>query len=181
MSRPLRVALLSSTASADAAALAGALRLAGQQPVLMAPGAPTAPAGTGVIRLRRLPEAPLRFRFIGDGLGHLPHARVALSRGGFDLAHAFNPVDALAAVAWARRAGRPAVLTFIAPLERETIGNRRLRLATLERAVYGADTVIAASEAVRTSLRRLLAIDAPVLAAADAAGHLALYRELGAG
>lgn len=181
MSRPLHVALLTGEAAPQAAALAEALRSAGQLPVLMVRDPTGAYADTESIRLRSLPDKPLRSRRIGDGLAHLPHAFVALARGKFDLAHAFSPADALPAVAWARRSRRPAVLTFVAPLERETIANRRLRLATLKRAVYGADVVLATSHDVQKSLRRMLALDAPVLASSDAAGHLSLYRELAAG
>jgi len=176
VTRPLRVAVLGR--QAGAADLAGALSAAGQRPVLLWAGAARAPAGVEAIRLRGLLEAPLEFRSIGDGLGHLPHAWFALARGGFEVAHAFAPADALPAVAWARRSHRPVVLTFTTPLSRATIANRRLRLATVERAVQGVDAVLAADEEVRRSLRRLLALEAPVVAPGDAAGHLALYREL---
>ncbi len=180
MSHSLRVALLASAAARDAAALAEGLSMAGQLPTLMATDPAGASPGTHVVRLRRLADKALRLRGLGDDVAHLPHARVALARGRFDLAHAFGAVDALPAIAWARRSRRPAVLTFVEPLERETIANRRLRLATLERAVHGADVVLAANEEVRSSLRRLLALEASVIAPSDAARHLSLYRELGA-
>jgi len=178
VSQPLRVALLASASSEEAALLAGALHGAGHLPALLAPDPVGAPAGTEVVRLRSLPDRPLAFRQIGDGLAHLPHACVALARGRFDVAHAFTPVDALAAVAWARRSSGVAVLTFVEPLQRETIGDRRFRLTTLKRSVGGAGAVLAATDEVRRSLRRLLALDVRVVAPPDAAGHLAVYREL---
>lgn len=182
MSRALRVALLAGGGGGPGAVtLAGALHRAGHAPTLMTPDALVAPAGVDVLRLRDVPDRPLRSRSIGDGLAHVPHACVALARGHFDLAHAFSPADALPAVVWARRSSRPVVLTFVEPLQRETIGNRRLRLATLEQAIERADLVLAADEGVRTSLRRLLALDAPVVSLSDADGHVALYRALGGG
>jgi len=181
LSGTLRVALLGSATSPGARDLGEALLAAGQRPTLLAPGAGHAPAGMQVVRLRRLAERGLRFRGIDDGLAHVPHALVALARAEFEAAHAFSPVDAIPALAWARRSHRPVLLTFVEPLRRETIASRRLSLATLERAVGGADAVLAADDAVAASLRRLLALEAPILAPSDAPGHLALYRRLGAG
>jgi hypothetical protein len=122
--------------------------------------------------------ALLRFRGIHDGFERVPGAFVALARGRFDVAHAFSPVDALAAVAWARRGRRAAVLTLTEPLRRATIADTRWRLATLERALGGAGAVVAANEEVRESARHLLALDLPVLAPADGAANRALYGRL---
>ena len=178
MNRPLRVALLGGAAATDAATLARGLHRAGQLPTLLTPDPATAPPGTEVVRLRSVANAPLHVRRIGDGLGYLPHAWIALARGRFDLAHGFEPAGALPAVAWARRSQRPVVLTFAEPLDRATIANGRLRLATLERALHGADAVLASSDEVRRSLRRLLALEVRVVDPSDAAAHVALYREL---
>lgn len=181
MSRPLRVAVLESAVAPGATTLAAALHAAGHRPVLLTTHPAGAPAGVDVVQLRALPERPLRSRGIGDALEHLPHAMVALARRRFDVVHAFRPADALAAIAWARGARRTAVLTFADPLRRETIANRRLRLETLEAAVRGVDAVLAGSDEVATSLRRLLALDVRCLEPGDAAGHLALYAALAAG
>jgi hypothetical protein len=133
------------------------------------------------MRLRALPEGVLRRRGFGIGAGHLPHALAALAGGRFDVAHAFAPADALVALAWARTARRPVLLTFGDPLRREAIAAARLRLEALEAAVRRADAVLAASEEARASLHRLLALETPCVPVGDAAAHLALYRRLGAG
>lgn len=178
MSSPLRVALLTRAAAPEAVALAEALARAGQLPSLIAPEPGAAGAGIGTRPLQNLAGRLLRSRGIGDGLDRLPHDLLELTRARFDLAHAFSPMDALAALAWSRRSRSPVVLTFTEPLRRETIANRRLKLATLERAVNGADAVVAATDEVQRSLRRLLALDAPVVPAFDTGGYLSLYREL---
>lgn len=127
-------------------------------------------------------EAALRPRKLGDGLGHAAVHALAVRRGAFDLVHAFSPANALAtrgARLAVRGGGAPvAVLTFPAPVERAGLADRRLRLATLERAIAGADAVLAGDEEVAASLRRWLTIEARVLAPGDAAGHAALYAEL---
>src|SRR5205085_1256473 len=115
-------------------------------------------------------------RKIGDGLAHLPAALLALGRGGYGVAHAFTPTDALAAIAWARRSGRPAVFTCMDAPERETIAARRLRLATWRRAVGQTSAVLAASEETAEGLRRWFAVDAPVVDPGDAEANVAAYR-----
>lgn len=181
MSRPVRIALLHSAGAAGPAALAAALRAAGERPALLTTEPAAAPAGVDVVALRVLPERPLRARGIGDHLEHLPHALLALARGRYDVVHAFRPVDAVAAAVSTRGARRAAVLTVAEPLRRETIADRRLRLESLEAAVARVDAVLAGSEEARASLRRLLALDARVVAPGDAAAHLALYRDLVSG
>jgi hypothetical protein len=118
-------------------------------------------------------EAALRPRKLGEGLGHVPPAALAVRRGRFDVAHAFSPAAALAA-----GGARVAVLTFPAPVDRGGLADRRLRLATLERALAACDAVVAPDPEVQSSLRRWLAVDARVLGPADGAGHAALYAEL---
>ncbi|MEA2420620.1 MAG: hypothetical protein QOE60_2826 [Thermoleophilaceae bacterium] len=117
-------------------------------------------------------DAALRVRKLGDGLGSAAAAALALRRGRFDVAHAFTPEGALAAT-WAN--GRASALTFTEPLRRERLADRRLRLATLERAVARSGAVLAADDEVRGSLERWLGVEARVL---DAEGHAALYAEL---
>ncbi len=122
----------------------------------------------GQSRAGALLEAALRPRKLGEGLGHVAPAALAVRRGRFDIAHAFSPAAALAGAA---------VLTFAAPVTRERLADRRLKLATLERAL-ATSTVVASSDAARASLRRWLGVDARVLDPADGAGHAALYAEL---
>lgn len=124
-------------------------------------------------RAGALLDAALRPRKLGEGLGHVPPAALAVRRGGYDVAHAFNPAAALAA-----GSARVAVLTFPAPVRRERLADRRQRLATLERALAVAGAVVAPDAEVADSLRRWLAIEPRILAPVDAAGHAALYAEL---
>ena len=154
----LRVALLAAPA---ARALAPALAAAGQRPE--------------IVRGAGLPAAPLRLRKLGEDLERVPLAALAVRLRGFDVAHAFTPSAALAA-AWGRP--RAAVLTFPEPVRRERLADRRLRLATLERALAGSAAVVAPDDAVAASLWRWLGVKAAVLRPDDGAGHAALYAEL---
>ena len=129
--------------------------------------------GVSVLQVPSLPAAPLRLRKLGEDLVHLPAAALAVRSGGFDIVHAFSPPDALAAPA-----GAPVVLTFGAPVRRDGLADRRLRLAVLRRALARSSAVVASSEAVEASLMRWLGIRAERLDGADAAGHVALYRRL---
>ena len=145
---------------------------------LLDPPAPLVAPGLAVTVLApRAPlvDAALGLRKLGDGLGSAAAAWVALRRGRFDVAHAFTPEGAVAA-GWAN--GPASVLTFTEPLRRERLSDRRLRLATLERAVRVSDAVVAGDDAVAESLERWLGIDAPVIDPADGEGHRELYAAL---
>jgi hypothetical protein len=156
------------------AALGRALLAAGHAPLLVAAaGAPT--AGLPSRRVPRLPAALLRVRGLDEELAHVPAAALALRRGRFDALHAFSPEDALAAsLAVAERVA----ITFAAPLRRERLADRRLRLPVLVRAVERSGAVLAVSEEVRASLAWWLGVDARVLAPGDAEAHAALYSQL---
>jgi Glycosyltransferase Family 4 len=120
-------------------------------------------------------EALLRRRGFAGPLTHLPSAVATLAAGGFHVVHAFSVPDAVAALAWRRLSGAPVVLTCDEVLGRGNVADRRLRLASLQRATEGADALLAADEVVRASVRRWLALDARVLAPAD---HAQLYERL---
>jgi Glycosyltransferase Family 4 len=162
----LRVALVAHGGGAPARDLEATLRAAGHEAALIAP----APVGAV--------EAALRFRGFTGPLTHVPRAFVALAQGGFDVAHAFSAPDALAAHLFRRRAGRPAVFTCAEVLDRSSVADRRLRLRLLAAAVEDSDAVLAASEAAQEALWRWMAVEAPVVAASDAAGHERVYRAL---
>jgi Glycosyltransferase Family 4 len=179
MSDSLRVALIDYECGKATEALAAGLLERGHRPAVLTASSRARPsAEVTVVSLRELPDAPLRLRKIGDRLAHVPDAWLALSRGQFDVAHAFTATDALPAIAWSRRTGRPSVFTCVDPPRREDLAARRLRLATWQRAVEGSDAVIAPNEDVARALRRWLAVDASVLAARDGEAHLALYDRL---
>jgi hypothetical protein len=166
----MRIALLqhdhgsAAPATAHVRELASALGAAGHDVELVAPG-------------WALPDAPLRLRKIGDRPGRIPSAWLALTRGDYDVAHAFTPQDAAAAVLWAR-SGRPAVVSLCEPLERARLADRRLRLALLRVALERSAAVLAPDAAVAASVRRWMAADARVVAPGSAEGHLAVYAEV---
>jgi hypothetical protein len=155
----VNVALVDHTGGGAARELAGELRA----DLIAARGVPGA-------------EQVLRVRGFTAALTHVPLAVAALARGGYDVAHAFTPTDALAALTWRRATGGGAVVyTLTGPVGRDTLADRRLKLRLLERALAEGDAVLAADDAARDAARRWLALDVPVL---DAAGHERLYREL---
>jgi len=187
----LRIALLhhaygaeDDAATGQARKLALALALAGHQVELIAAGPPRGRAvedGVTVVRPRTLPDAPLRLRKIGDRPGRLPGSWLSLRAGAYCLAHAFTPQDALAALLWSRSARRPVVFTCSEPLRRDTLADRRLRLAMLRCAGERTDAVVAPDAATAESLRRWLAVEARLVAPGSAEGHLELYAELARG
>lgn len=157
----MRVALLCRDPRGRAAAgeLAAALRAAGHDAALLDRGSAAA-------------EALLRRRGFTEALSAVPFGAAALARGRFDVAHAFSPADAAAALL-ARRA--PVVFTCAETLDRARVADRRLRLALLRRAVEQSDAVTAVDAPAREALARWLALDVPVLAPGDADGYARLY------
>jgi hypothetical protein len=123
-------------------------------------------------------ERLLARRGFTPGLTRVPAAVAALVRGDFDVVHAFTAPDATAALLARRRSGRPVVFTCTEVLDRDRVADRRLRLATLQRAVEECDALLAADDAVRAGLERWFALSPPVLAPRDAAAHERLYRDL---
>lgn len=163
---PLRVALLDHAAGADSRVLAAALQAAGHGPEAI---------GSHAIDAA---EALLRLRGFTPQVSHVPGALRALARGGFDVAHAFTVPDAIAALAWRRRSGRPVVYTCGEPIDRAVLADRRLRLWSLRRAVEGADALLVPGEEARAAFERWLVARPVVASARDAAVHERLYRDL---
>ena len=133
-----------------------------------------------LVRAARLDvaEALLSRRGFTGPLSHVPLATVRLLKGSFDVAHAFTPSDAAAALFWRRRTGRPVVFTNVEPLTRASVADRRLRARLLADAVEQSDVVVAASDDAREGLRRWMAVDAPVLSSDDAGAYAQLYAAL---
>src|SRR5688572_28639926 len=119
--------------------------------------------GLPILRLRRPPDGRLRRRNFEHHMTHVPLSYLALTRGGYDLAHAVHPTDGLAASRWARRTGRPAVLSYLGVPNRAALMSHRLRLEITQRAVEGATVVTALSRAARDAFRRWLGVDAQVI------------------
>lgn len=104
--------------------------------------------GLTVVRNRRPPAIlPADRR---HHLSHIPASARALRRGHYGIAHALHPSDALAAVNWTRRSGRPTIFTVPAFPPSDA---GRLRLATLRRIFSGADAIVVPTDAVGESIR----------------------------
>jgi glycosyltransferase involved in cell wall biosynthesis len=69
--------------------------------------------GLPVTFSRRYRDAWLRRHQFDDYWTHVPATFRALSRGTYDLAHAFYPTDALAAALWSRRSGHPSIFSVM--------------------------------------------------------------------
>jgi phosphatidylinositol alpha-mannosyltransferase len=138
--------------------LARGLVARGHHPRLITshPGArETTTDGFPVIRNRRLAERPLRLLGLHEYAGHVPAGYRTLRRGDDDLAHAFYLTDALAAVRWSRRTGRPAVYSPMGVPIPELLHGNRLRLAMWRRATARSAAVVALSEAAAAPMRTL--------------------------
>lgn len=150
------------------AELAGDLAGRGHSPRVLTstPGgaAPATQDGYPVVRNRRLPDGFLvRRRGFQEHLSHVPFSYMSLVRGTDDVAHAFYPTDAAAALRWARRTGRPAVFSYMGVPQREVLAGRRLRLQLVTAAVRESDAVLALSEAAADAMRRWLGVDPRVI------------------
>ncbi|MFL5912705.1 MAG: glycosyltransferase family 4 protein [Gaiellaceae bacterium] len=139
----------------------------GEQPRLITshPGRPsrTVEDGLEVIRSWRPPEGRLRRRLVEDYVTHVPFSYLHLTRDDYDIAHAFQGPDALAAVKWSERTGKPAVFTFLGLPTRRNLVQRRGRLQAVLKAAEGSDAVIALSQAAAEGFRRELGIQARVI------------------
>jgi glycosyltransferase involved in cell wall biosynthesis len=120
--------------------------------------------GLPIVRHWRPPEARLRRRLYEDYLTHVPFSYMSLRAGHDDVAVALYPTDALAAVRWSRRTGRPAVFCYLGIPHREGLANRRRRLEIMQRATAGSAAVVALSEVARRGFQRWLGVDARVIA-----------------
>jgi glycosyltransferase involved in cell wall biosynthesis len=119
--------------------------------------------GLEVIRNWRPPEGRLLRREFEDYLTHLPFSYLTLVRGDDDVAHAMYPTDALAAVRWSERTGRPAVLSWMGLASRRWLASRRLRARIALEAVERSSAVTALSETAAAALRRELGVEARVI------------------
>lgn len=162
----LRIALLGGGCPA-VSDLRAALEDLGHQPVLSG-----APAGG---RLAKVMERLLHARGFPTSHAQVPLVARSLSRGGFDLVHAFSADDAAVAVRWGQRAGKPVVFTCVDPPTRESLADRRGRLESVV-AALDADVVTAADEQTRTAIEHWLARDVDVVPLTDGAAYEALYR-----
>jgi hypothetical protein len=125
-------------------------------------------------------EAGLGRRGFTDSLTTVPSTLRVLERGDYDVAHAFAPAAAYAALLWRRRRHPRLAVVFTSTeiLHRDRLADRRRRLTTMAAAVERSDAVTVTTPVAQASLLRWMATDAELIAATDAAGHAALYARL---
>ena len=119
--------------------------------------------GVIVRRLGRRPERLASWTGLPAPAAHLPAAWRALRAGAPDVAHAFYVGEGLAALAWARRAGRPTVFSTMGLPRPEGAAGRGRALAAARRVARGVDAVVAISTAVAEGVERLLGVRARVI------------------
>jgi glycosyltransferase involved in cell wall biosynthesis len=112
---------------------------------------------------RRPPDSLMLRRGFQEHLSHTPLSYLTLSTGDDDIAHAFYPTDAAAALRWARRTDRPAVFSYMGVPQREVLAGRRLRLRLIVDAVRESDAVLALSEAAAAGMQRWLGVSPRVI------------------
>lgn len=147
--------------------LADGLLARGQRPALITshPGLPRRAVEDGlpVMRVPRPPQGLLVRLGYESYMTHVPLSYLALRAGTYELAHAMYPTDALAAVRWRRRTGRPAILTYMGIPSREWLRSSRGRLEIMRRAVAGCDAVVVLSRHAAAALRASLGHQAEVI------------------
>jgi glycosyltransferase involved in cell wall biosynthesis len=118
--------------------------------------------GVRVIRTRRPPKLP-RTADQEYFVETAPAVGMRLLGGGYDLAHAFFPVDAWAAVKARRAGGPPVAFSFHGVPVRQYLVARRRRLELVTTAAREADAVSVLSEAAARPYRRYLLRDPAIL------------------
>ncbi|MDQ3758328.1 MAG: glycosyltransferase family 4 protein, partial [Actinomycetota bacterium] len=118
--------------------------------------------GLSVLRLRRPPPFP-PLRWYEDHVDSAPVAMGALLRGRFDVAHAFHPAYAWAAVRASRFGAPPVAFSFHGIPERGYLVQRRYRLEMMQRIVSEAAAVTVLSERAAEVFRRYLLREPTIL------------------
>ena len=95
-------------------------------------------------------------------LTHVPFSYASLVAGHDDVAHAFFPTDALAAVRWSRRNDRPAIFSYMGLPDRPVLADRREKLRILEEVLHGS-TVVVLSRAAAEGMERWFGIEPRVI------------------
>ena len=119
--------------------------------------------GFQVIRNRRPPDTALALRRFQDNLTHVPLSYLSLRRGGYDVAHAFYPTDALAAVRYAQDRARPSVFSYMGIPSRATASYKRGRMKIVEQVTTRSDAVVGLSKTACDELWRWWGVDARLI------------------
>jgi glycosyltransferase involved in cell wall biosynthesis len=91
---------------------------------------------------------------------HVPFSYAALRAGRYDVANAFYPTDALAAVRWGSRARRPVVFSYGGLPDRAVLADKRHKLRILEGAIRGSDAVVTSSRTAADAMKRWFGVEA---------------------
>jgi glycosyltransferase involved in cell wall biosynthesis len=146
--------------------LADGLLEDGHRPRLITshPGLPSRGVEDGleIVRNWRPPDSRLVRRGFEDYMTHVPFSYRSLVGGEDEIAQAVFVTDALAAVRWSERTGRPAIFSYMGIPDHLALTNRRFRRRFTER-VCGTATVVALSRFVADAFERWLGVEAPVI------------------
>jgi glycosyltransferase involved in cell wall biosynthesis len=119
--------------------------------------------GVRVVRSWRPPDRLLARRAYEDFLATVPIQARGLLRGDYDVAHAFHPVSAWAALEAHRRGGPPVVFTTTGITTRPYLVARRYRMEMNLRVAAGAAACSVFSAAAAEPFRRYLLRDPEVI------------------
>jgi glycosyltransferase involved in cell wall biosynthesis len=119
--------------------------------------------GFAITRHWRPPEKLWTARRVEGNLSHVPFSYASLTTGDFDVAHAFYPTDALAALRWARKADRPAIFSYMGHPSRPVLSTYRLRRAILERVIGESDAIVTLSRSARDAMWRWFGAESRVI------------------
>lgn len=175
MTQGLRVAVVSPCywpevrrgAERIVAELAQGLIERGHRPRLITshPGPPSSSVehGLPIVRVPRPPEGRRLRREFEFYSTHAPLSYLALRAGDDQIAHSVFPTDAMAALRWSEKTGRPWVFHYMGIPAREALTARRRRLELTVKAARGATEVVALSRVSRDAFKRWLDVDARVI------------------
>jgi glycosyltransferase involved in cell wall biosynthesis len=149
--------------------LADGLLARGQHPELITstPGRPSYEVEDGlpILRLPRPSQRRLVRRQYEPYITHWPlsYAALRLRPGGYDIAHSVYPADALAAVRWGQKTGRPSILSYMGIPDRKGLRWKRKRLEILQAVLNRCDAVVALSQYVADAFDYWLGYEARVI------------------
>ncbi len=147
--------------------LADGLLDRGHRPRLVTshPGRPTRSVEDGleIIRVPRPSDGRLRRRMLEEYLTHLPFSYAALRTGGAEIAHTMHPPDAVMALRWKARTGKPVIFSFMGMPDHDGMFERRRRLDFVTRALAGCDAVVVLSEAARDGFEHWFGYEARLI------------------
>ncbi len=138
--------------------LAAGLLAGGHRPRLLTshPGGfeRTVQDGLPVVRVPRVMEGRLQRRMIEEYTSHTRFSLLALRLGDAQIAQAMHGPDAVAALKWKRRTGKPVIYSFMGVPDHDGMFERRHRLDYVNAALAGCDVVTVLSRAAQDAFQR---------------------------